>query len=96
MTAHLAWVVDSGATFDTVPLGYAKQEDLQRVPLVSPIEINTANGPAVADHGVVLQLPGMPEYVCATEMPDSPALLSVGRRCMKHGYSFIWLAGREP
>ena len=26
--AHLAWVVDSGATFDTVPLGYAKQEDL--------------------------------------------------------------------
>ena len=96
MIANLAWVVDSGATFDTVPLGYAKQEDLQRVPLLTPIEINTANGPAVAEHGVVLQLPGMPEYVCATEMPDSPALMSVGRRCMVHGYSFVWMAGREP
>jgi hypothetical protein len=94
--ANLAWVVDSGATFDTVPLGYAKREELQRIPLLNPIEINTANGPAVAEHGVVLQLPGMPEYVCATEMPDSPALMSVGRRCMVHGYSFIWMAGREP
>jgi hypothetical protein len=94
--ANLAWVVDSGATFDTVPLGYAKREELQRIPLLNPIEINTANGPAVAEHGVVLQLPGMPEYVCATEMPNSPALMSVGRRCMVHGYSFIWMAGREP
>jgi hypothetical protein len=64
--------------------------------LTNPIEVNTANGPAFADHDVILQLLGMPEYVCATEMPDSPALLSVGRRCMKHGYSFVWMAGRDP
>ena len=30
--AQLAWVVDTGATFDTVPLGYVKREDLQRIP----------------------------------------------------------------
>ena len=35
--ANLAWVVDSGATFDTVPLGFAKQEDLQRIPLMTPL-----------------------------------------------------------
>ena len=35
--ANLAWAVDSGATFDTVPLGYAKQEDLQRIPLLTPL-----------------------------------------------------------
>ena len=64
--------------------------------LTNPIEVNTANVPPFADHGVIFQLPGMPDYVCATEMPDSPALLSVGRRSMKHGYSFAWMAGRDP
>ena len=68
MAAQIAWVVDTGATFDTVPLGYAKSEDLQRIPLTNPIEVNTAIGPAFADHGVALQLLGMPESVCATEM----------------------------
>ena len=77
--ANIAWVVDTGST------GYAQREDLQRVPLANPIEVNTANGPAFADHGVVLQAPGMPEYVCDIERLDCHALLSVGRRCMKHG-----------
>ena len=35
--ANLAWVVDSGATFDTVPLGYAKQGDLQRILVLTPL-----------------------------------------------------------
>ena len=29
-------------------------------------------------------------------MASTPALLSVGMRCMHHGYTFLWLPGKLP
>eukprot|EP00959_Pyramimonas_sp_CCMP1952_P114229 2388342-Pyramimonas_sp.AAC.1 len=29
-------------------------------------------------------------------MPDTPAVISVGERCMDHGFSFVWPAGQRP
>ena len=29
-------------------------------------------------------------------MPETPSVLSVGERCLDHGYSFHWLAGKRP
>ena len=38
----------------------------------------------------------MSEEVHAVELGDTPPLLSVGRRCLNEGYSFVWIAGRNP
>eukprot|EP00959_Pyramimonas_sp_CCMP1952_P009879 205653-Pyramimonas_sp.AAC.1 len=29
-------------------------------------------------------------------MPDTPAVILVGERCMDHGFSFVWPAGQRP
>ena len=29
-------------------------------------------------------------------LEERPAVLSVGKKCMEQGYSFIWLSGRDP
>lgn len=29
-------------------------------------------------------------------LDETPAVLSVGKKCMEQGYSFIWLSGRDP
>ena len=38
----------------------------------------------------------MPEEVRAVELGNTPPLLSVGRRCLNDGYSFLWLSGENP
>ena len=93
--ANPAWVVDSGATFDTVPLGYANQEDLQRIPLMTPLRSTRHTVQLLLSTVWSCSYLGCPSMF-VPQMPDSPALMSVGRRCMVHGYSFIWMAGREP
>jgi hypothetical protein len=29
-------------------------------------------------------------------LPNSPPLMSLGRRCMRDGFSFVWIAGQKP
>ena len=38
----------------------------------------------------------MPAEVRAVELGTTPPLLSVGRRCLTDGYSFVWLSGKNP
>jgi hypothetical protein len=94
--AAATWVVDAGASYDVVPTGAAKAKTWQRVPLREPLAINTANGRIESTHAVASQVPGMPEKIYAAEMPNAPMLISVGRRSLNHGYSFVWIAGRRP
>ena len=94
--AFPTWVVDAGASYDVVPTGIAALKSWERISLKEPLGINTANGRIVSTHAVASQVPGMPEKIYAAEMPDTPLLISVGRRCLNHGYSFVWLAGRTP
>ena len=55
-----------------------------------------ANGTVDAARQVKMQNPHMMKDTNPFVMPDSPALLSVGKRCMLEGYSFIWKAGKTP
>ena len=94
--AAATWVVDAGASCDVVPTEAAEAKTWQRVPLREPLAINTANGRIESTHAAASREPGMPEKAYAAEMPNTPMLISVGRRCLKHGYSFVWIAGRRP
>jgi hypothetical protein len=60
------------------------------------VVFSTANGSAPAKGRVRLQVPGLDEIIDPYILADTPAVLSVGRRCRAEGYSFIWLNGYKP
>jgi hypothetical protein len=95
-TANLVWIADTGASYDVAREGLAEFYVWKKVPLPEPIRISTANGPVETQGAVLTRILGMSEDVHALEFGDTPSLLSVGRRCLNEGYSFVWIAGRNP
>ena len=95
-TANLVWLADIGASYDVVPKGLAEVYGWKKVPLPEPIRMGTANGPVETQGAVLTWILGMSEEVHALEFGGTPPLLSVGRRCLSEGYSFVWIAGRNP
>ena len=79
-----------------VPEGLAQVYGWKKAPLPEPIKINSANGPAESRDAVRTRILDMSEEGHAVELGDTPPLLSVGRRCLNEGYSFVWIAGRSP
>ena len=62
----------------------------------SPVSLITANGPVDAEtkHEVYNEaLMNSPQFV---ELPSTPAVCSVGKKCMEQGFSFHWPTGEAP
>ena len=57
---------------------------------------STANGAASASTASSVDIPALSEIAVPHVLPNSPAVLSIGRRCMEHGVSFHWSAGQAP
>ena len=68
---------------------------IQRLP--NPIALNIAGGLSKALGTVSVACPQMPggSFECLV-MPETPSVISVGERCLDHGYSFHWPAGKTP
>ena len=94
--AVTAWIVDTGASYDSVPEGLAERRGWTRVPLKGPVKIITASGQAASDFAILTKILGMPEEMRAAELGNTPPFVSVGRRCLNDGYSCVWLSGRNP
>ena len=63
--APTAWVVDTGASYDSVPQGLAERRGWSRVPRKDPVTITTAHGPTTSDFATITRILGMPEEVRA-------------------------------
>ena len=89
--------MDTGSGHDIVAESELSRAELSKAfDLGNGMSFTTANGLVDAAQQVKMQIPHMPEETNPFVMPESPALLSVGRRCMLEGYSFIWKAGEAP
>ena len=77
------WLIDSGCTHDLV--GKRTVRSLHRHMCVSgqPVSFNTANGPAKADMLVPLRSRDLEQDIMAYALDDTPAVLTMGRRCME-------------
>ena len=65
--------------------------------LPQSITLNTAGGASKALGSVRIACPKFKGgSLEALVMPDTPAVISVGERCMDRGFSFFWPAGRRP
>ena len=56
----------------------------------------TANGRTDSHDTLLMKVETLGITATPYVLPDSPALLSVGVRCRRKGFSFIWLAGMCP
>ena len=91
------WLIDTGSGYDLVGRndvpGWAMDSMLEDS---SPIDLHTANGITTVDKTVSLQVMGLMEAVKPLVLQSTPAVLSVGKRCMEEGWSFVWNAGENP
>jgi len=71
--------------------------DIERIETAAePICFSTANGTVWAGSTLPLQGMALMEEINPYVMEQTPAVLSIGRRCMLHGYSFHWPSAKSP
>ena len=62
----------------------------------SRVNFHTANGITSTTTMVDLEFDTFNEPAKAHVLEDAPSVLSLGKRCMEQGYTFVWPSGREP
>ena len=83
------WVIDSGSAFDIVSPGDRTPNEKKRIEKMSTgIQLRTAAGDLTTDESVSVNPFGSKDTIDALVLPDSPALLSLGKLCGERGYSF--------
>jgi hypothetical protein len=83
------WIADTGCGYDLVQQDVVARVKAPRRPCSEEtIRLDTANGVVEITEQVVLNVPELNEEVRACVLDATPAVLSVGRRCMEHGYAF--------
>ena len=60
------------------------------------VQLRTAAGDLTTDESVPVRPVGGDETIDALVLPDSPALLSLGKLCGENGYTFYWPNGGAP
>ena len=63
---------------------------------MNPLELRTANGAVHVTEDVGNQVMGLMDNSRALVLESTPAVLSIGLRCMEHGWSYHWRAGKAP
>jgi hypothetical protein len=97
MSEMRRWMADTGCCFDLISKEDLSREELSRsVKTQVPCRLKTANGNASANKTISFNHRSLEGEITAYIMRSTPTVLSVGKRCMHEGYSFIWLAGKAP
>ena len=90
------WLIDTGCGHDLVARKELKA--LKRLIRQAniPLNFSTANGEVPANECADLFVKELNEAIEPYVLEDTPAVLSVGMRCMKLGYTFIWPKYENP
>ena len=95
--AGVSWLVDSGSESDLVSKGMLRDVSAQNCRAAEhPISLVTANGSTEANEVADVKLSALPDTVHPYVLDHTPAVLSVGTRCVDQGYSFVWPANGKP
>ena len=89
-----SWVLDSGAGHDLMSKRLANKKAVKRAD--DALMFWTANGRIDATHVCEENLSVLNERVRAYLVKDTPAILSLGVRCMQLGYGFYWFPHELP
>ena len=89
------FIMDSGSGHDLISATRVDRMDLNTYES-SRVNFHTANGITSTTTMVELDFDTFNEPAKAHVLDDTPSVLSLGKRCMEQGYTFVWPSGREP
>ena len=90
------WLLNTGSGFDLVSRTTAERVRSHIFKSGSVLTMQTANGMTTSADAVLAGVPEMGIQVTANILESTPSVLSVGKRCMLDGCSFVWNADSEP
>ena len=90
------WLVDTGCGHDLIGKTEVASSGGVCRPAKESLTFNTANGKTIALEQASYQSAELNEEIDAYVLDSTPAVLSVGKRCMSMGYSFHWPSGKPP
>ena len=94
---RIRWFVDRGCPIDLVGLNDLNDTERNLVKRSGhEHSLCTANGTTGTQGRIDGSCKRLKARVQAHVLPNTPALISVGKRCMEMGYSFRWEAGQSP
>ena len=89
-----SWIIDSGSGHDLMSGYLAGKKAIRKA--VVPLSFSTANGVTDTDKVCDDKLSVLNERVRVYLLKNTPAVLSLGARCMQHGYGFYWFPYELP
>jgi hypothetical protein len=84
------WLMDTGFGHDLLAQRVADKLGASLRVASEKVSLQTANGLITPRHEAPLRLEELSEDVVPLILPSTPAVLSIGRRCMEQGYGFEW------
>ena len=96
LNAKIKFIMDTGCGHDLISSEKVTKHNLETFVGNETMKFQTANGATTTDVVAKCKTDSFDEPIEAHVMENSPSVLSVGKRCMNHGYTFVWPYGREP
>ena len=62
----------------------------------SPTAVITANGEVQTHEEATVYVKDLDVFLTMKVLEDTPAVLSLGKLCDEHGYSYEWINGQKP
>ena len=62
----------------------------------SPAIVITANGEVQTHEEATVYVKELEIFLTVKVFEDTPAVLSLGKLCDEHGYSYAWINGQKP
>ena len=89
------FILDSGSGHDLISARKAERMNLKQR-TCDPIMFHTANGSTATQTEAEIDLGTFDMTSQAYVLDDTPFVMSLGKRCMGEGYSFVWPSGKMP
>ena len=90
------FVVDSGASMHMISRKDLNSAELETVTTSrSPTTVTTANGEMQTNEAATVYVKDVGIFLPVKLLQDTAAVLSLGKFCEDHGYSYVWTSGQK-
>ena len=94
LPCEIAWIADTGSAQDLVCKNMVHPSAVYESQC--PLDLTTANGSQIASQQAEVHVSCIDKDINPYVLPDTPAVVSVGMRCLLDGWDFVWRAFSRP